>query len=204
MNIKTHWEIIHRTNVPTQVSWYQEHSLQSLRFIVNTGIDKAGPIIDVGGGISTLVDDLLLNGYEHITVLDISASALNTVQQRMGASAKKITWIEADVTQAQLPYQFYAVWHDRAVFHFLIEPEDRRRYVNVVKAAVRPGGHVIVATFAPDGPDHCSGLEVVRYNPEGLHNEFGESFDLVDSTHETHQTPFGTQQKFIYCYCRKY
>ncbi len=204
MNIKTHWEDIHRTKVPTQVSWYQEHSLQSLRFIVNTGIDKAGQIIDVGGGISTLADDLLLNGYEHITVLDISASALNTVQQRMGASAKKITWIEADVTQAHLPSQFYAVWHDRAVFHFLIEPEDRRRYVNVVKAAVRPGGHVIVATFAPDGPDHCSGLEVVRYNPEGLHNEFGESFDLVDSTHETHQTPFGTQQKFIYCYCRKY
>lgn len=204
MNIKTHWEDIHRTKVPTQVSWYQEHSLQSLRFIVNTGIEKAGQIIDVGGGISTLADDLLLNGYEHITVLDISASALNTVQQRMGASAKKITWIEADVTQAQLPYQFYAVWHDRAVFHFLIEPEDRRRYVNVVKAAVRPGGHVIVATFAPDGPDHCSGLEVVRYNPEGLHNEFGESFDRVDSTHETHQTPFGTQQKFIYCYCRKY
>jgi 2-polyprenyl-3-methyl-5-hydroxy-6-metoxy-1,4-benzoquinol methylase len=204
MNIKTHWENIHRTKVPTQVSWYQEHSLQSLRFIVNTGIDKAGQIIDVGGGISTLADDLLLNGYEHITVLDISASALKTAQQRMGTSAKKITWIEADVTQAQLPYQFYDVWHDRAVFHFLIDPEDRGRYVNVVKAAVRPGGHVIVATFASDGPDKCSGLQVARYAPASLHSEFGNGFELVDSTNETHHTPFGTDQKFIYCYCRKY
>jgi 2-polyprenyl-3-methyl-5-hydroxy-6-metoxy-1,4-benzoquinol methylase len=204
MSLKTHWEHIHQTKTPTQVSWYQEHSLQSLEFIANTGIDKAGQIIDIGGGISTLVDDLLHSGYQHITVLDISASALNTAQQRMGASAKKITWVEADVTQAGLPYQFYDVWHDRAVFHFLIEPDDRSSYVNVVKAAVKPGGHVIVATFASDGPENCSGLQVARYRPESLHHEFGEGFELVDSANETHHTPFGTEQKFIYCYCRKY
>ena len=165
MNIKTHWENIHQTKAPTQVSWYQEHSLLSLQFIAHTGIDKAGQIIDVGGGISTLVDDLLINGYKNISILDISAVSLQTAQQRLGSQAKEVTWIEADVTQAQLPYQFYDVWHDRAVFHFLRQAEDRQQYVRTVRHSVKQGGHVIVATFAPDGPGHCSGLEVVRYSP---------------------------------------
>lgn len=204
MSLRTHWENIHQTKTATQVSWYQEHSLLSLQFIVNTGIDKNSQIIDVGGGISTLVDDLLKSGYQNVTVLDISASALKTAQQRLGPSAKKITWIEADVTQALLPYQFYDVWHDRAVFHFLTQLADRQHYIDTVRHVVRPGGHVIVATFASDGPERCSGLDVVRYNPDELHNEFGDGFDLVDSTRETHHTPFGTEQKFIYCYCRKY
>lgn len=204
MSLRTHWENIHQTKTATQVSWYQEHSLLSLQFIVNTGIDKNSQIIDVGGGISTLVDDLLKSGYQNITVLDISASALKTAQQRLCLSAKKIIWIEADVTQALLPYQFYDVWHDRAVFHFLTQLADRQHYIDTVRHVVRPGGHVIVATFASDGPERCSGLDVVRYNPDELHNEFGDGFDLVDSTRETHHTPFGTEQKFIYCYCRKY
>jgi len=204
MSLKTHWEHIHQTKTPTQVSWYQQHALQSLQFIANTGVDKAGRIIDIGGGISTLVDDLLTNGYQQISVLDISAAALQTTQQRLGPRAKEITLLEADVTQVQLPYQFYDVWHDRAVFHFLIDPEDRQRYVNTVREAVKPGGHVIVATFASDGLEKCSGLQVVRYAPESLHNEFGEGFELINSTNELHHTPFGTEQKFIYCYCRKY
>ena len=204
MSLKTHWEHIHQTKTPTQVSWYQQHALQSLQFIANTGVDKAGRIIDIGGGISTLVDDLLTNGYQQISVLDISAAALQTTQQRLGPRAKEITLLEADVTQVQLPYQFYDVWHDRAVFHFLTDLEDRQRYVDTVREAVKPGGHVIVATFASDGPEKCSGLQVVRYAPESLHNEFGEGFELINSTNELHHTPFGTEQKFIYCYCRKY
>jgi len=203
MNTKTHWETIHQTKTPSQVSWYQEHSLLSLQFITNTGVDKSGRIIDIGGGISTLVDDLLANGYENVSVLDISAASLHTAQQRLGSQAQKVNWIEADITQAQLPSQFYDVWHDRAVFHFLMNAEDRQKYVETVRHSVKQGCHVIVATFAPDGPQKCSGLEVVRYSEDSLHNEFGDDFEVVDSTRETHHTPFGTDQKFVYCYCRK-
>jgi 2-polyprenyl-3-methyl-5-hydroxy-6-metoxy-1,4-benzoquinol methylase len=204
MSLKTHWEHIHQTKAPTQVSWYQEHPIQSLHLIMDTGVDKAGQIIDVGGGISTLVDDLLTNGYQHISVLDISAAALHTSQQRLGARANDVSWLEADVTEAQLPFQFYDVWHDRAVFHFLNDSENRQHYIKNVKDSVKPGGHVIVATFASDGPEKCSGLQVTRYAPESLHHEFGEGFELISSKNEVHHTPFGTDQKFIYCYCRKF
>ena len=204
MDRKSHWQNIHQTKTPTQVSWYQEHSRLSMQYILQTGVDKAGQIIDIGGGISTLVDDLLAGGYQHIHVLDISAAALQTSQQRLGSRAKEVNWIIADITQAQLPSQLYDVWHDRAVFHFLTEAQDRQRYINAVKDAVKPGGHVIVATFASDGPERCSGLQVARYDPQSLHREFGADFELLDSTREEHHTPFGTEQKFIYCYCRKY
>lgn len=203
MNNKLHWEQIYQAKAPTQVSWYQEHSIQSLRFIANTGIDTKGQIIDVGGGPSALIGDLLENGYQYITVLDISATALEAAKRRLGARAQEVTWLEADILQVQLPQQHYDLWHDRAVFHFLTNAEDRRHYVNVVKEAVKPGGHIIVATFASDGPDHCSGLPVARYEPESMHHEFGDDFQLLNSAHEIHATPFGTQQKFVYCYCRK-
>jgi ubiquinone/menaquinone biosynthesis C-methylase UbiE len=203
MNTKTHWEHIYEKKGPTQVSWYQEHAQYSLQFIQNTGVRKTDHILDVGGGASTLVDDLLLAGFQHISVLDVSATALQLACQRLGVRAADVNWIEADITQVDLPSQAYDVWHDRAVFHFLTQAPDRRRYIDTVRQAVRKGGHVIVATFAPDGPDHCSGLQVVRYSPESLHAEFGNGFELVDSTRERHQTPFGTEQKFIYCYCRK-
>jgi len=203
MDRKSHWENIHQTKAPTQVSWYQEHSRLSMQYILQTGVGKTGQIIDIGGGISTLVDDLLADSYQHIHVLDISAAALQTAQQRLGWRAKEVNWMVADITQAQLPSQFYDVWHDRAVFHFLTETQDRQRYVHTVKDAVKPGGHVIIATFASDGPERCSGLEVARYDPQSLHGEFGADFELLDSTREEHHTPFGTEQKFIYCYCRK-
>jgi ubiquinone/menaquinone biosynthesis C-methylase UbiE len=203
MNKKTHWEHIYETKSPTQVSWYQEHAQFSLEYIKRTGIRKIDRIIDVGGGASTLVDDLVADGFQHISILDVSGAALQIARQRLGRRAVHVNWIEADITQADLPEQGYDLWHDRAVFHFLTQPEDRQRYVDVVRRAVRRRGHIIVATFAPDGPDHCSGLEVMRYNPESLHNEFGDEFDLVDSTNEIHHTPFGTQQKFMYCYCRR-
>lgn len=203
MELQTHWQTVYQTKSPTQVSWYQEHSLLSLQFIQRTGAAKTGQIIDVGGGASTLVDDLLTEGFKNLTVLDISASSLQTAQQRLGLLTAQVAWVEADVTQATLPHHFYDVWHDRAVFHFLTRPEDRERYVRLVKWAVKPGGHVIVATFALDGPAQCSGLDVMRYDSHSLHAEFGNNFDLVDKERETHLTPFGKEQKFIYCYCRK-
>lgn len=202
--MKTHWEHIYEKKGPTHVSWYQEHAQFSLQYIRNTGIRKTDHIIDVGGGASTLVDDLIADGFEHITILDISATALKLAEERLGSRAGNVNWIEADITQADLPHQVYEIWHDRAVFHFLTQAADRRRYIDTVRRSVRKGGHVIVATFAPDGPERCSGLDVVRYSPESLHSEFGDSFEVVDSTRETHHTPFGTEQKFIYCYCRKY
>ena len=202
--MKTHWEHIYESKGPKQVSWYQEHAQYSLQYIRNTGIQKTGDIIDVGSGASTLVDDLIADGYQHISILDVSGNALQLARQRLGAKASNVKWIEADITKADLPQGAYDLWHDRAVFHFLTQPTDRERYIDTVRRAVRPGGHVIVATFAPDGPEQCSGLEVMRYSSESLHGEFGTGFDLIDSTNETHQTPFGTEQKFIYCYCRKY
>jgi len=204
MNAKVHWEHIYETKSPTQVSWYQEHAQLSLQFIQKTGVGKTDHIIDVGGGASTLVDDLLTTGFQHITVLDISATALKQARERLGARAADVDWIEADITRADLPHQAYDVWHDRAVFHFLTQADGRQQYIKTVRHAVRRGGHVIVGTFASDGPDHCSGLEVMRYNPASLHNEFGAGFELLDSARETHRTPFGTGQKFIYCYCRKH
>lgn len=204
MENKTHWEQIYTTKATTQVSWYQEHAQLSFAFIQQTGVGKHGQIIDVGGGASTLVDDLLAEGYSQVTVLDISAAALRTAQQRLGPLAERVIWLEADITQADLPHHFYDIWHDRAVFHFLTQAEDRQQYVERVRQAVRPGGHVIVATFADDGPLQCSGLDVVRYNPDSLHAQFGSEFTLLHSTREAHQTPFGTTQKFIYCYCRTY
>ena len=204
MESKTHWEQVYQTKTATQVSWYQLHPTLSLQHIRSTGVGKAGHIIDVGGGASTLVDHLLDDGFQQITVLDVSAAALDIAQQRLGPRAVSVTWLEADITQIVLPHHEYDLWHDRAVFHFLTESQDRRRYVNAVRRAVKPGGHVIVATFASDGPEHCSGLEVARYDPQTLHNEFGADFDLLDSAREEHTTPFGTQQKFIYCYCRRH
>lgn len=203
MDAKSHWEHIYETKAPTQVSWYQEHARYSLQFIQNTGVQIMDHIIDIGGGASTLVDDLLETGFQHISVLDVSGSALRLARQRLGERAAAVNWIEADITQASLPHQAYDLWHDRAVFHFLTQATDRQRYADTVRHAVRAGGHVIVATFAPDGPERCSGLEVVRYSPESLHDEFGKGFELKASTRETHHTPFGTEQKFIYCYCRK-
>lgn len=203
MDAKTHWSQIYRTKAPTQVSWYQERPDLSLEYIRHTGVDKTAQIIDVGGGASTLVDHLLKAGYQNLTVLDISAEALQVVRQRLGPRADRVTLIEADVTQAELPAQFYDVWHDRAVFHFLTRPESRQRYVEMVRRSVKMGGHIIMATFALDGPTRCSGLDVERYSPETLHNQFGPAFTLVGSTHETHKTPFGTEQKFTWCYCRR-
>ena len=202
MDPKSHWERIYRTKHPTQVSWYQPHAQRSLDLIRRVSPPPNGAIIDVGGGVSTLIDDLLDAGYHDLTVLDLSATALAETRTRLGGHAGNVRWIEADILNASLPQTRYSVWHDRAVFHFLTEPVDRASYIAQVRRAVRPGGFVLVATFADDGPTRCSGLEVHRYSPEALHAEFGAPFRLVASEREEHITPGGVAQAFIYCLCR--
>ena len=200
---KHHWEHVYETKPTTEVSWYRTHLDQSLALIRETSVALSGQIIDVGGGASTLVDDLLDAGYQHVSVLDISGKALNEAKRRLGPRAAAVDWIEADITQAKLPHHHYDVWHDRAVFHFLTDPQDRQRYVEQVRHAVKPNGHVIVASFGPQGPLKCSGLDIVRYRPDELHGQFGGEFQLLKSVQEEHQTPGGALQQFVYCYCRK-
>lgn len=203
MQVKSHWEHVYETKSVDAVSWFQPHAEQSLRLIRQTGLAPTASIIDVGGGASTLVDDLLDDGFRHVTVLDVSGAALAAARARLGERAASITWLEADITQVALPRNAYDLWHDRAVFHFLTSDGDRRAYVAAVQRAVKPGGYVIVATFAEDGPLQCSGLPVVRYSPSALHAEFGATFSLERHEREEHHTPSGAVQKFIYCYCRK-
>lgn len=203
MESKEHWEKVYNTKASTEVSWFQQHAKRSLKLIRDAAIPISASIIDVGGGASTLVDDLLADGYERLTVLDLSAAALAAAKARLGARASKVRWIEADVLETELPLNAYDVWHDRAVFHFLTTEDERQAYVHKVLQAVKPGGLVIVATFAEDGPTSCSGLPVMRYGASELHAEFGEPFQLLGHERESHHTPGGGEQKFVYCFCRK-
>jgi SAM-dependent methyltransferase len=195
-----HWESVYSNKAADEVSWFQPHAASSLRLIAGCAGTHAH-IIDVGGGASVLVDDLLDAGYRNLTVLDLAESALAASRARLGDRARSVQWIAADITRAELPVAHYDVWHDRAVFHFLTDPDDRARYVEQVLRSVKPGGHVIVATFGPGGPLQCSGLEVVRYTPEVLHAEFGAPFRLLGHEAEIHHTPTGKEQEFVYCYC---
>ena len=203
MGPKEHWEKIYSTKAADAVSWYQEHASLSLNLIRAAGVSANGAIIDVGGGASTLVDDLLNDGFGNVTVLDLSGAALEAARRRLGTRAPRVHWLEANITKVTLAPHAYDVWHDRAVFHFLTTPEDRSAYVRSVLHAVKPGGHVIVATFAEDGPTQCSGLPVMRYSADALHSEFGEPFRLLRHEKEAHHTPNGTVQQFIYCFWRK-
>jgi len=199
---REHWERVYSTKAPDEVSWFRSHLETSLDLIQRAASDRSAAIIDVGGGASTLVDDLLARGYQNLTVLDISLASLEVARKRLGLAAPQVRWLHADVSQHSLPTQSYDVWHDRAVFHFLTAPEDRAAYVRNVAASVKHGGHVIVSTFGPEGPEKCSGLDVLRYDAESLHEEFGSRFTLLESSKESHQTPFGSTQQFLYCYCR--
>lgn len=203
MQPKEHWENVYTTKTPTEVSWFQEHAALSLKLIQQAATDTSASIIDVGGGASMLVDDLLRQGFNHVTVLDLSGAALTAARSRLGAAAARVTWREANVLETTFSMHAYDVWHDRAVFHFLTTPEERSAYVRAVLHAVKPGGLVIVATFAEDGPTKCSGLPVMRYSANELHAEFGEPFELLGHEREAHHTPGGNEQKFVYCFCRK-
>jgi SAM-dependent methyltransferase len=202
MQVRDHWEDVYSSKATDAVSWYQERADRSLRLIRDTGVEMSASIIDVGGGASTLVGDLLGESYRNLTVLDLSAAALAASRRRLGPSADRVEWIEADITTASLPPAGFDVWHDRAVFHFLTQRGDRVTYVSLLSDAIKPGGHIIIATFAEDGPMRCSGLPVMRYSPDGLHAELGSAFSLVRYEKEVHRTPSGSVQPFLYCYFR--
>lgn len=198
MDRKTHWEKVYRTTAADELGWYQVHPTMSLNLIESTGFQKTGSLIDVGGGDSTLVDHLLDQGFKHVTVLDISSAALKRAKARLGDRAHLVTWIEGDVTDFRSS-KTYEVWHDRAVFHFLTDAEDREKYCETMNRAVGTQGHVIIATFAYEAPPTCSGLPVVRYSPQFLAVTIGNNFALVESVEQLHRTPGGKQQPFIYC-----
>ena len=202
MDVKTHWDRIYRTKPAHEVSWFQREAQVSLSLIQRAAPDRAARIVDVGGGASTLVDGLVAAGYRQLTVLDLSNAALAVAKARLGDAARDVTWLEGDVRAAALPASAFDVWHDRAVFHFLTSADDRASYVNQVRSAVAPGGFVIVATFAEDGPTRCSGLPTARYSADALHREFGSGFRLVESVREVHVTPAGVSQAFVYCLCQ--
>lgn len=201
MEPKSHWEQVYTDHAAEAVSWYQPHATLSLELILRVAPDKSARIVDVGGGASRLVDDLLDHGMTDVSVLDISGAALEVARRRLGERAGRVRWIEGDITTVPQEKASIDVWHDRAVFHFLTDPADRAAYVAQVRRAVRPGGHVIVAAFAPDGPLQCSGLPVVRYAPDALHAEFGGAFELLEHLQEDHRTPSGALQHFVYCHC---
>lgn len=199
MQPKEQWENVYTTKSTTAVSWFQEHAALSLQFIKSSALHTDALIIDVGGGASTLVDDLINVNYFNISVLDISAAALAVAQKRLEQKSSSVRWIVGDITSVALPENHYDLWHDRAVFHFLTDAKDRQRYVAQLTKALKPGGQLIISTFAEKGPQQCSNLPVVRYSPESLNREFGGAFTLQEHTLETHVTPFETQQEFVYC-----
>ena len=202
MDERKHWNQVYERRAPDQVSWYRPHLEQSLSLIEQARLPADAAIIDVGGGASTLVDDLLDRGHTSITVLDISMRAMVTARERLGARAASVSWLTGDVTRLKLPKQEFHFWHDRAVFHFLRQEQARARYVAAVRHALKPGGHVVVATFGPAGPERCSGLEVERYSADEIHGQFGRAFRKLSSFTEIHQTPGGVEQEFVYCFCK--
>ena len=202
MSSKDYWDAVYRTKPADGVSWFRPHLERSLAFLEGTKLALDARVIDVGGGASTLVDDLLERGYVNVTVLDLSQAALDATQARLGERAARVQWLCADVTDARLAEAAYDFWHDRAVFHFLRDPAARARYVDAVRRSLKPGGHIVVATFGPHGPEKCSGLEVMRFSAEALHDEFGSDFAREADATEMHTTPWGTEQEFVYCYCR--
>ena len=195
--LKIHWETIYQKKLPSEVSWYQVHPKLSLQLIQKTGITLAQPFIEVGGGASVLIDYLLDMGLTELTVLDLSMIALQQMKNRLSHKANNIQWIETDITTFQPPQQYYC-WHDRAVFHFLTNAQDRHNYVEVLKSSILPNGYVIIATFATDGPQQCSGLEIVQYDAPKIREELGEEFSLLEVHDEIHLTPTQAEQKFSY------
>lgn len=203
MSDQAHWNNIYRTKQRTEVSWYAPRLTRSLSCIAAAAPNKDAEIIDIGAGQSTLADDLLERGYHNLNLLDISDAALSQTRERLDARGAKIQWYVGDVTSVALPANRFEVWHDRAVFHFLLEPAQRAAYVAQVRHSVKQGGQVVIATFAPDGPLKCSGLPVARYDAPGLSAELGEGFELIDYAEEAHHTPAGAVQNFIYCRLRR-
>jgi SAM-dependent methyltransferase len=205
MNVadRHHWDAVYRTRPDAQTSWHRAHLDVSLRLLDALDLDVDAPVIDVGGGRSTFVDDLLARGLHEVSVLDIAAEALAQARERLGTAGGHVRWIAGDATAVELPAAHYALWHDRAVFHFLVDAHARARYAATLARAVRPGGHAIVATFAPDGPQRCSGLPVCRYDAAALAAEFAPAFSLVAAERDLHRPPAGGEQAFTYVLLRR-
>jgi len=201
-NRGAHWEDVYRTKGEREVSWFQETPSISRELIRSTGATGRSAIVDIGGGASRLVDALVHEGFEAVTVLDLSESALAAAKARLGQAAARVTWVVADVVRWKPP-QCYDVWHDRAAFHFLTDAADRTAYVACLHQALRPGGHAIIATFAPDGPERCSGLPVIRYDAASLGEALGNAFNLVETRRHDHHTPMGSTQRFQFSVFRR-
>jgi SAM-dependent methyltransferase len=199
---KAHWENVYTTKREREVSWFQENPAPSLELTALAGLSADSSIIDIGGGASRLVDALVDRNVGQITVLDLSAAALDAARERLGDRGARVKWLVADVT-AWEPSQTYDLWHDRAAFHFLTDASDRSAYVRHLKRAVRSGGHVIIGTFAPDGPERCSGLPVMRYDAGILCTVLGTDFELMDSRRHDHITPWGAVQRFQFSTFRR-
>jgi SAM-dependent methyltransferase len=192
---KNHWEMVYETKSPSEVSWTQQFPKTSLDFIESFDFPRSASIIDVGGGDSNLVDHLLDLGYENVSVLDISAKAIERAKARLGILAEKVTWIVSDVTNFQ-PKMNYAIWHDRAAFHFLTQDSQKEKYLELVNQTVE--GYLIIATFSKEGPLKCSGLVIQQYSEKTLEQQFDQKFDLIEAKIENHQTPFDTIQNFVF------
>ena len=203
MSRVTHWESVYTRKQPEGVSWFQPHLNLSLQLLERAGLNRNTRIIDIGAGASTLVDDLLARGVQGVTVVDISAAALEVTRDRLGASANRVRWIVSDVTALDLPPSSIDIWHDRATLHFLTDPKDASAYVQVASRVVTPGGHAVIGGFASDGPEQCSLLPVVRRDPEQIAELFAEHFALVEARRESHTTPGGSVQSFAYALLRK-
>ncbi|WP_297795101.1 class I SAM-dependent methyltransferase [uncultured Marinobacter sp.] len=203
MSDKDHWDQVYSINPTEKLGWYEPHLQISLDWIKGLGLPSDAPIIDVGGGASTLVDDLLDAGYRLVSVLDLSDHALTSVKTRLGKRAGLVTWLTGDITAIDMPMHYYELWHDRAVFHFLTRPEQQQTYRDNLLKALNPGGHVIIGTFAPEAPPKCSGLPVRRYSPEQLESTFGREFELQRHHKTLHITPSGVEQMYLYCHFRK-
>lgn len=200
INRKNHWETVYETKQPNEVSWTQEKPTTSLDFIRETRLDKSAKIIDIGGGDSKLVDFLLEEGYENITVLDISANALERAKKRLGAKAEKVNWIVSDITEFK-PETAYDIWHDRAAFHFLTTPEQIKKYSEIIQEWVN--GFLIIGTFSENGPKKCSGLDITQYSEVKLEKQFSDGFKNLKCITEDHLTPFETKQNFTFCVFEK-
>jgi len=196
---RAHWENTYASKPTDKVSWYEPRPEHSLELIEATGVSRDAGILDVGGGASSLTAELLGMGYTDLTVADISHAALAHAKAELGSDASRITWVEADIRTHDFG-RHYDLWHDRAVFHFMVSAVDRDGYLNVLRTALRPGGHLIIATFGPQGPTQCSGLPVKRYSAEELQRVLGEDFALASSSLAVHRTPSGASQQFLYAH----
>lgn len=198
MNTREHWDEVYRSKSPDSVSWYQPRLERSLGWIERCGLDRRAHVVDVGGGASTLVDDLLARGFDRVSVADISAAALAHAKARLGDGARSVRWIVGDATTPIFDEDSVDLWHDRAVFHFLTAPERRDAYVEGLRRSLRLGGFVIIATFGPHGPERCSGLPVTRYASSEIAALLGGGFEIIDVADEQHTTPSGASQEFAY------